>query len=126
MSTSLVNNGNWHYLTGVRDGDMVYLYVDGVKDGTPQSGALNFVTPAASNLARWRIGTSTACGVPTTLSGAYTGLIDDVRIYNAAIPVSQIKENYYAGLNNLLNSGGITREEYQSRVLDLNNRYGKR
>ncbi|MFA5432139.1 MAG: LamG-like jellyroll fold domain-containing protein [Candidatus Paceibacterota bacterium] len=46
----------------------------------------------------------------------FNGLIDDVRLYNTAIPISQIKEQYYLGLNNLLNSRGITKEEYLSRV----------
>ncbi|MFA5431885.1 MAG: LamG-like jellyroll fold domain-containing protein [Candidatus Paceibacterota bacterium] len=58
--------------------------------------------------------------------GYFSGLLDDVRIYNVAISASQIKEQYYVGLNKLLNNGGITREEYLSRVLDLNNSYAKR
>jgi prepilin-type N-terminal cleavage/methylation domain-containing protein len=46
----------------------------------------------------------------------FKGLLDDVRIYNAAIPTSQIKEQYYIGLNNLLAGGSISSEEYQSRL----------
>ena len=46
----------------------------------------------------------------------FNGLIDDGRIYNAAIPVSQIKENYYAGLNSLLTKGNINTEEYSERI----------
>lgn len=46
----------------------------------------------------------------------FNGLIDDVRLYNAAIPVAQIKEQYYAGLNNLLASGDIDNTEYLERI----------
>jgi prepilin-type N-terminal cleavage/methylation domain-containing protein len=46
------------------------------------------------------------------------GKMDEIRIYNAAMPTSQIKEQYYAGLNKLLANGGITEEEYLSRLKD--------
>jgi hypothetical protein len=45
----------------------------------------------------------------------FTGSIDDVRMYKAAVPTSQIQEQYYAGLNKLLANGGITKEEYIER-----------
>jgi len=53
----------------------------------------------------------------------FNGLMDDVRIFNAVVPVSRIKEQYYAGLNNLLFNGSISESEYSSRVLDLKGRY---
>ncbi|MCK9447058.1 prepilin-type N-terminal cleavage/methylation domain-containing protein [bacterium] len=65
-------------------------------------------------------------GADNSTVARFNGLIDEVRFYKAVVPSSQIKEQYYLGLNKLLNSGGITPKEYQSRVLDLNNRYGKR
>jgi hypothetical protein len=46
-------------------------------------------------------------------------LADDVRIYNAVIPISQIKEQYYAGLNKLLANGAITKDEYLLRAKEL-------
>lgn len=49
----------------------------------------------------------------------FNGKIDDVRIYNAAILASQIKEQYYVGLNNLLISNKITKEEYNSKISQL-------
>ena len=48
------------------------------------------------------------------------GLIDDVRIYNAAISTSQVRENYLAGLNKLLANNAITKTEYDSRISELN------
>jgi prepilin-type N-terminal cleavage/methylation domain-containing protein len=52
-------------------------------------------------------------------SGArFNGLIDEVRFYKAVVPTSQIKEQYYLGLNSLLINGSINREEYSSRLND--------
>ena len=44
------------------------------------------------------------------------GLIDDVRIYNNTLSLSQIKENYIAGLDSLLLQGGISKENYNQRI----------
>jgi hypothetical protein len=49
----------------------------------------------------------------------WIGLMDEIRIFNAAMPTSQIKEQYYVGLNKLLANGGITQEEYQNRIGEL-------
>jgi len=46
----------------------------------------------------------------------YDGLIDDVRIYDAALSSSQIKQNYIAGLDSLLSNGNISRKEYNERI----------
>jgi len=52
-----------------------------------------------------------------TGDGAYfNGLIDDVRIYNAALSSSQIKQNYIAGLNSMLANGNISKQEYNERI----------
>jgi prepilin-type N-terminal cleavage/methylation domain-containing protein len=47
------------------------------------------------------------------------GLIDEVRLYNAAISTSQIKEQYYIGLNKLLINKSISNEEYQNKIAKL-------
>jgi len=54
-----------------------------------------------------------------TISNFFHGLIDDARIYNAALSTSQIKQNYIAGLNSLLASGSISKEEYDQRLNNL-------
>ena len=53
----------------------------------------------------------------------YTGLMDEARIYNAALPASAIQENYLAGLDNLLAGGKITNEEYRQNLSKLNSTY---
>ncbi|MFA7157638.1 MAG: LamG-like jellyroll fold domain-containing protein [Bacilli bacterium] len=49
----------------------------------------------------------------------FNGLIDDVRLYNAALPSSQIKQNYIAGLNSLLSKRSISKEDYIKRINSL-------
>ena len=56
----------------------------------------------------------------------FDGKVDEIRIFSETIPISQIRQNYYSGLNNLLMSGQINRGEYEKRALDLNNRYAKK
>jgi hypothetical protein len=46
----------------------------------------------------------------------YSGLIDEVRIYNTALNSAQIKSQYYVGLNKLLAKGLISQEEYQQKL----------
>jgi prepilin-type N-terminal cleavage/methylation domain-containing protein len=46
----------------------------------------------------------------------FNGLVDDVRVFDAAIPDSQIKEQYYAGLNSLLTNGNIDARDYEERI----------
>jgi prepilin-type N-terminal cleavage/methylation domain-containing protein len=55
----------------------------------------------------------------------FSGLIDDVRIYNQAIPTSEIQQNYFLGLNNLLANNGISEEEYIAKIAELRNNVGK-
>ena len=49
----------------------------------------------------------------------YTGLMDDIRIYDKAISTSEIKQNYIAGLNSMLANGNISNKEYNERINEL-------
>ncbi|MDD5569181.1 MAG: LamG domain-containing protein [Candidatus Pacebacteria bacterium] len=49
----------------------------------------------------------------------FNGTIDEVRIYNAAIPLSSVKNIYFAGLTKLLAAGEITDKEYNQRIVEL-------
>jgi len=44
------------------------------------------------------------------------GLMDEFRIYNTVLSVSQVKHNYIAGLDSLLSNGNISKEEYDERI----------
>ncbi|MFA5086318.1 MAG: LamG-like jellyroll fold domain-containing protein [Candidatus Paceibacterota bacterium] len=45
--------------------------------------------------------------------------VDEFRVFAAAVPVSQIKEQYYSGLNSLLSGNSISKEDYFSRISQL-------
>jgi hypothetical protein len=55
----------------------------------------------------------------------FNGSIDDVRIFNASMPTSQIQQNYFAGLSKLLVKNQITKSEYNQRISELTNNYAK-
>jgi len=76
-----VNNGAWHLITVVRSDATLSLYVDGTLD-VSGSGA---GTANISNAQALSIGAYTA-----TSSDYFSGLIDDVRVYNYALPSTQI------------------------------------
>jgi prepilin-type N-terminal cleavage/methylation domain-containing protein len=57
-------------------------------------------------------------------AGGYAkGFMDEVRIYNAALTASAIREDYLAGLDKFLADNRITEEEHQQRLADLNLNY---
>ncbi|MDD5696618.1 MAG: LamG domain-containing protein [Candidatus Pacebacteria bacterium] len=49
----------------------------------------------------------------------FNGLVDEVRIYNAAVSASQIQQDYFLGLNNLFRVGEIAESEYLENVLEF-------
>ena len=82
-----VNDGKWHYVTGVYDGEKMYIYIDGIVDvSQPASGAV------ATNDQPVFIGEN------AEMTGRFwNGLIDDVRVYNYALSEEQIKAFYNKG-----------------------------
>ena len=94
VSTSKVNDGNWHYLVGVRDNSTstVYLYVDGVlQPTTPSSGGQTYT-------GYWRIGsyhiTGGAGQWTNGASGYFNGSVDEVRVSQIARSADWIATEY--------------------------------
>ena len=88
-------DNNWHYLVYLRESGVIKLYVDTIlKDSKSYAGSVDL-----SSL------NYTFSGQP----GYYffKGLIDDVRIFNASMSTSQVREQYYIGLNTLFKSSQI-------------------
>jgi hypothetical protein len=82
-SANSVNDGNWHYVAGVYDGNRLSLYIDGDLD-VQVSGS---ITIAANN------------GQPLTVGawqGAfpYAGLIDELEIYDRALSGVEVNDGY--------------------------------
>jgi len=106
-------SSGWHFLTGTYDGRYTKLYVDAVMKTSDDAGSILPITYIHNN--SLFIGAEAMdADIPTT--PYFSGLIDDIRIFNAAMPSSQIKEQYYVGLNSLLTNGEITNKEYLSRI----------
>jgi len=94
-----LNDGNWHYLVGIRDGQNGHLYVDGALVATASNPSIGTITTSTCTYAR--IGASmTGPGhcTSTSAAGAYfKGLIDEVEIYNRALTITEIQATYNAG-----------------------------
>lgn len=82
-STTTVNDNNWHQLVGVyRAGTMHSIYVDGAPaQASTASQAI------VANSAPFLVGAVNAAGTPES---RYTGLIDDVQVYDLALTDAQI------------------------------------
>lgn len=105
-SSTLLSVNAWYYATVTYNGTAVHFYLNGVSD----SNDFVLTLPASSS----NVGIGRAADRNTSLN--FVGRIDDVRIFNTSMPVSRIKEDYYMGLNDLFIGGGITKEEYLSKI----------
>jgi prepilin-type N-terminal cleavage/methylation domain-containing protein len=103
VNYSNASSNAWHYVACTNTSGVISLYIDGV---SVNSGTSGLGLGSAQNY----IGYNSNAGL------YFTGLIDDIRIYDAAIPTSQIKEQYYAGLNKLLASGRINEKDYIEKI----------
>jgi prepilin-type N-terminal cleavage/methylation domain-containing protein len=112
-SLNKLDLGKWYYAVVTWDGLVPRIYLDGkvIKNsfdaGSP-TGVISYVNT-----------TSLFLGTSTMASNFFNGFLDNVQIFNVAIPTSQIKEQYYSGLNKLFVNGGISEEEYLSKVSEL-------
>ncbi|MFA5013099.1 MAG: LamG-like jellyroll fold domain-containing protein [Candidatus Paceibacterota bacterium] len=90
-------------------------------NGVIQSGTLNISsqTGDVQNSRSFTIGAWSA-----TLHRS-AGKMDEVRIFHAITTLSQIQQNYFAGLNKLLANGEVETSEYQQRLTELSNNYAR-
>ena len=98
----------WHNIVFTFDVGLLKLY----KDGNYMIQANNIIINEITN--KTYIGQSYG-----TVNRFFEGLIDDIKIYNAALSSSQIKQNYIAGLNSLIGKGLILEAEFKEKVADL-------
>jgi len=100
----------WYHFVGTYNGQNIRIYKDGIRVGiTLRTGEL------AINEGTVRIGTW------GNTSYNFNGIIDEVRIYRAAMPTSYIQKRYVQGIKGLVANGGITQEEKQERLAVLRN-----
>ncbi len=90
VGTSVLNDGNWHHVTAVKDPilNQLRLYADGELDGTASAAYTGSFDPLLADL---NIG---------HITGEYhfTGSIDEVAIYNDVLTQIEIENHHYAGL----------------------------
>ncbi|MBC2710754.1 MAG: LamG domain-containing protein [Desulfosarcina sp.] len=95
VGTISLADGSWHHVVAVRDdsaspdGDNI-IYVDGFEQGRVSH---NYVTRFGSATADLNIG-----WLDTGTSFYFDGLIDEVALYDRALPLAEIQEHHYAGL----------------------------
>ncbi|MFA5249477.1 MAG: LamG-like jellyroll fold domain-containing protein [Candidatus Paceibacterota bacterium] len=110
-----VDVGEWYHAVVVYDHAKQYLYKNGkMVYSRSQTGDMETNTNAL------RIG---ARGAPGAASSFFPGLIDEVRIYNAALTASAVRDQHALGLDKLLAGGQITSQDYQQRIAGLNSNY---
>ncbi len=106
---SKINYDTWSYVTTVWDGTYISHYINGEfnwKDTAASSGTSeNFYQIAGY--------------VNGTDRRRMKGRLDELIIYNKNLSLSEIRQNYIAGLDSLLAKGGISREEYNERINEL-------
>jgi len=87
-STTSINDGDWHHIVFLRDGDTLRLYVDKTQEDT---GDVTGITIPDTTRPIW---------IGKDVSSAnifFNGLIDDVRIYSKALSSDEVTKNYNAG-----------------------------
>ncbi len=86
--TTLVNNGEWHLVVGMREGTTIRVAADGVFDGQNTVAATYNLGGTSQHNAY--IGAITN-HTDSSLFKKYKGLIDDVRVYNHALSAAELK-----------------------------------
>jgi len=104
----------WYNVVYASNGSTWNIYLNGIAETLTKSGTDgcwfgDVVTPSSLSIG----------GYATSIF--HTGLMDDVRIYNQAIPTSKIQQSYFVGLNNLYKNKGLTQLEYSQRIVELKN-----
>jgi len=93
LSTSKTNaeitNGKWHFLTATFNGKVKNLYVDGELKLTRNWDHVIETNPNGSSIGRFG---------GTTAGYYFTGFIDSVRIYEQALPSTEIQKLYAQGI----------------------------
>ncbi len=89
FGSTTLSASTWYHVVGSYDGSKMYVYLNGVSDATPVT--IGSVADAAINVF---IGSSQVSNNPSEF---FNGLIDEVRIYNRALSVEEIRYHYNKG-----------------------------
>ncbi len=82
-STTDINDGAWHQISTVRDGENLYLYVDGVLEDSATGATGTFDPTQAMRLGKWDHDSHSA-------GTFYVGSMDDFRIHSRAMDADEV------------------------------------
>lgn len=85
VGTTDLRDGKWHHIVGMRKGNNIYLYVDNVLEGSNSANDIEMHNTPDTYIGRRQTG-----GDPLW----YKGWIDEVRIYDRALEVSEIEDDF--------------------------------
>jgi len=110
FSVSAVNSLgiSWHFFAMTQNDDFTKpprAYLDGTE-----------LTVSLSSYYDTQRYTTFYIGKLNPAQGYFSGLVDEVHIYDTALIASQIQSQYYAGLDRLLTKKFISKTEYQERI----------
>ena len=106
-SVSNVIENEWYYVAAINNGENQKLYINGKQNSSSSVSGFNQDSITIS------IGNYLDSGG----SYPFKGVVDQTRVYKAALSASQIKQQYYTGLQRLYKKGLISREEYIKRIV---------
>jgi prepilin-type N-terminal cleavage/methylation domain-containing protein len=110
-STGVILDNVWHFVGFTFNNTLINIYIDGKVDSswgyTSLYNSDNYLT----------IG----CQYGINPVGFFIGSIDDARLYNQAIPTSEVQQNYFVGINNLFKNNEIGLNEFNQRLVELKN-----
>jgi outer membrane protein assembly factor BamB len=106
-----IADGEWHFVTGVRDGNDLKIYVDGVLDANVVSSITGKIDTTASS----KLNLGRRYGGANGYADSYlNGSIDEVAIYNHALTDKEIHLMYLRGIDSLNeddDADGLTNEQ---------------
>ena len=106
-TSTFYNDGKWHNLFFTRLGNLFNLFLDGI--------LVNSTTNSSSIQVN-----SFSIGSAYGTVYFWNGLIDDVHVYSAALPSTEIQKHYVQGLEKLLANQTITQAEHDQRMEEFN------
>lgn len=111
MSSTVVNDGNWHHIVYQKDGTNCKLYIDGTLEDTEVDTADQLVTRTSTNIfvGGRKYGRRTHDGdkwVGENIIQPLTGTLDEIRLFDKALTQAEITI-LYSSINNSNRVGNV-------------------
>ncbi|MEN6335349.1 MAG: LamG domain-containing protein [Phycisphaerales bacterium] len=116
-STARVDDGNWHHVAAVFDNGKMTVYIDGTAGGSGTSGKL--FGSGATRFGFFGAGSQADKFDGTKTSGSYfNGELDDARIYDRALPKTEIEQLALRGPGNDMSANATAVAEVDKLAFD--------